>query len=119
MNTAAVTDSPHYPNLVRFMEGVNLKVTDYWKRNGFVHMKAPVVKIASIGKRYAKLANFEDRKGDGKLEVSSVYCFYDLNTGDLLKAATWSAPAPNGVRGNVNDQNVLDKFTNFGPVYRR
>lgn len=30
----------------------------------------------------------------------SVYCFIDLSNGDLLKAASWKAPAK-GVRGNI------------------
>ncbi len=118
MNTTLVTNSPHYANLVKFIDGVNAKMAAYWNRNGFTHMKCPIVQIASIGPRYAKLAHMEDRKGTGKWEASSVYCFFDFTNGNLLKG-TWKAPAANGVRGNVNEPNVLDKFTEHGPAYLR
>ncbi len=118
MNTNAVTNSPHYAKLVAFIEGVNRKVNTYWHRNGFTYMPAPVIMVSSVGKRYAKLAQMEDREGNGKWEARSVYCFFDFNTGDLLKG-TWKAPVANGIRGNVNEPNVLDKFTEHGPAYLR
>lgn len=31
----------------------------------------------------------------------SVHTFIDLSNGDILKAGTWKAPAPKGVRGNI------------------
>ena len=33
----------------------------------------------------------------------SAYCFIDRETGDVLKTATWKAPAKNGPRGNLYD----------------
>jgi hypothetical protein len=118
MNTNKVTNSPHYPALVKFIEGVNAKILAYWTRNKFTHMKPPVVMVSSVGKKYAKLAQMEDWKDNGKWEARSVYCFFDINTGDLLKG-TWDAPVAKGIRGNVNDTDVLSKFTEHGPGYLR
>jgi len=47
-----------------------------------------------IGRKYAKV--FVDTRNDLR-----VHTFVDMNTGDILKAATWQAPAPRGVRGNI------------------
>jgi hypothetical protein len=41
-----------------------------------------------------------------------------MTSGDLLKGS-WKAPVANGVRGNVKETNVLDKFTEHGPKYLR
>ena len=103
--------------LTDFIRGVNKKLNDYWHRNNFTHNDAPVIMIDSVGKRYAKLAQCERVPHlTGPLKATGVYCFYDVATGDLLKG-TWKAPVANGVRGNVKDPNVLDKFTEHGPAY--
>jgi len=104
--------------LTDFIRGVNKKISDYWTRMNFTHNDAPVVMVDSIGKRYAKLATFRTNPVSKKLEADSVYCFYDIANGDLLKG-TWKAPVANGVRGNVKEPNVLDKFTEHGPAYLR
>lgn len=54
---------------------------------------APVT--VETGKRYARIVN-RYAKGEG----GSVYCFIDLTNGDILKAASWKAPAK-GARGNI------------------
>lgn len=113
-NAEKVTESPHYEALVKFLAGVNAKVEAYWDRNGFTFAKAPKVAVTSVGPRYAKLASHDERNGEYK--VSSVYCFFDFTTGDLYKG-TWKAPVANGKRGNVNDANILNRFTEHGPAY--
>jgi hypothetical protein len=119
MNTDAVINSPHYPALVKFIEGVNRLSAEYWARNNFTYNTAPVVMVSSVGKRYAKLAKMERRPHlTGPLVATSVYCFCDLVTGDLLKG-TWKAPVANGIRGNLTDPNVLTKFSEHGPKYLR
>ena len=106
------TDMP----LTDFIRGVNKKISDYWTRMNFTHAEAPIVMVESIGKRYAKLAKFTLNPITRKLEAESVYCFYDIANGDLLKGS-WKAPVANGVRGNVKDPNVLSRFTEHGPAY--
>lgn len=105
--------------LTDFIRGVNKKISDHWTRMNFTFNDAPVVMVDSIGKRYAKLAVCRKTPAfTGKLTAESVYCFYDIESGDLLKG-TWKAPVANGVRGNVKDPNVLDNFTEYGPKYLR
>ena len=105
--------------LTDFIRGVNKKISDYWQRNNFTFNHAPVVMVESVGKRYAKLASCEhEPQFTGPLVAKGVYCFYDIKSGDLLKG-TWKAPVANGVRGNVKEINVLDKFTQHGPAYLR
>ncbi len=102
--------------LTDFIRGVNKKINNYWTSMNFTHNDAPVVMVDSIGKRYAKLAIFEKSPAKtGPLVAKSVYCFYDIANGDLLKGS-WKAPVANGVRGNVKEPNVLDKFTEYGPA---
>jgi hypothetical protein len=120
MNTAEAIDAlkKDMP-LTDFIRGVNKKISDYWTRMDFTHNDAPLVMVESIGKRYAKLAVFEKNPcKTGPLVAKHVYCFYDMTSGDLLKGS-WKAPVANGVRGNVKETNVLDKFTEHGPKYLR
>ncbi len=59
------------------------------------------------GRRYAKVV--EEGRG--------VFAFVDLETGDVLKAASWKAPAKHA-RGNLKDKNQgLAHITQYGPAY--
>lgn len=61
-----------------------------------------------IGSRYVKVV----RKG-------SVHCFVDKRNGDVLKAASWRAPAKHA-RGNIFDNsNGLKYMGPYGPAYLR
>ena len=61
----------------------------------------------SMGKKYAKLIH------------SGAFAFVDLTTGDILKPATWSAPAKHA-RGNIRDEWEGMKFMGpYGPAYLR
>lgn len=51
------------------------------------------------GKKYAKIV-MHNLSGQ-----SSAHAFVDMNTGDIFKAASWKAPAKNGVRYNLLDNN--------------
>ena len=49
----------------------------------------------------------------------SVHCFVNLENGDVLKAASWSAPAKIA-RGNIfDDNNGLGSMGEYGPAYLR
>ena len=105
--------------LTDFIRGVNKKINDYWTNSGLTFNDPPLVMVENVGKRYAKLAVFEKTPWKtGPLVAKHVYCFYDFTNGDLLKGS-WKAPVANGVRGNVKESNVLDKFTEHGPKYLR
>lgn len=55
------------------------------------------------GKRYVKIVKYETPK-EGKVDQytsgESVHCFVDSTNGDILKAASWKAPAKHA-RGNI------------------
>jgi len=60
------------------------------------------------GKRYIKV-----------IQKDSVFCFVEIDTGDDLKAASWSAPAKHA-RGNIFDEhNGLKNITPYGTTYLR
>ena len=114
-----ITDLNNNQPLVNFINGVNDLIKEYWTKNQFDFNDPPVVMVENVGRRYAKLAVFEKTPHKtGPLVANRVYCFYDLTNGDLLKGQ-WKAPVANGVRGNVNEPNVLDKFDWHGPKYLR
>lgn len=114
-----ITDLNNNQPLVNFINGVNDLLKDYWTKNQFDFNDPPVVMVENVGRRYAKLAVYEKTPyKTGPLVANRVYCFYDLTNGDLLKGS-WKAPVANGVRGNVNEPNVLNKFDWHGPRYLR
>jgi len=111
------TDLNNNPYLVSFIDGVNKMLTDYWTNAGLTYNDPPKAMISNVGRRYAKIAVYEKTPHKtGPYVANRVYCFYDLTNGDLLKG-TWKAPVANGVRGNVSEANVLDKFNWHGPKY--
>ena len=66
----------------------------------------------SNGQRYVRVI----RTGPGS---RSVHCFVDKSNGDVLKAASWKAPAKHA-RGNVFDEkNGLGWMGEYGPAYLR
>ena len=88
-----------------YADVVQTKQDEYFKRNGFTHSPSDKVEV-KLGRRYAKIVKL-DRAWDNNNEPivqgrgGSVHTFVDINNGDILKAASWAAPAPNGVRGNI------------------
>ena len=73
----------------------------------FPTLPAPTVEI-STGKRFARII----KKDSG----TSAYGFIDLSNGDLLKAASWKAPAMHA-RGNIFNQNILSGCGPYGMAY--
>jgi hypothetical protein len=89
-----------------YADVVQTKQDEYFKRNGFTHSPSDKVEVR-LGRRYAKIVKL-DRTWDNNNEPivpdskwGSVHTFVDINNGDILKAASYQAPAPNGVRGNI------------------
>jgi hypothetical protein len=106
--------------LESFVAEVNDLIQQYWDEKGYTHARAPVVRINGNGRSYTKLVK-EDDGGHGS---KSVYCFVRKSenaskgslVGDILKAASWSAPAKHA-RGNIFNENRMDAVTQFGAVY--
>lgn len=63
----------------------------------FSNLPLPTISVQK-GSRYAKLV----RKDYPDAVGGSVHCFVDLSNGDVLKAASWKAPAKHA-RSNLND----------------
>jgi len=117
-NLSNIATWPHFDKLVNLAESATKALAVYYKKNNFTFAEPGQIRIASIGGRYIKLATFEDRKRAGNWEASSVYCFVDLENGNILKGS-WKAPVANGVRGNLNDADILKKVTTYGVGYLR
>jgi hypothetical protein len=114
-----ITTLPFFPQLEKFVAGVNEKIAAYWKQNNFTFDTPPVVMVENVGSRYIRLAKFKHRPHfTGPLVAESVYCFVDISTG-LLHKGSWRAIERNSVRGDLADPNVLDKFDHHGPKYLR
>lgn len=65
--------------------------------------------IDSGGQKYIRIVQ-KTKLGTGR----SVHCFIDAATGDILKAASWKAPAK-GARGNLDtiDVSKTDPYTRW------
>ena len=88
-----------------FFAGCEKIYTNYCDRNGF---KIRDSFTFNTGKRYMKVVC-----------GGSVHCFVDRQNGDVLKAASWNAPAKHA-RGNIFDEkNGLGWMGEYGPAYLR
>lgn len=93
--------------LQTFLAKVQEKVNTYYKESE----SKPKISV-SKGSRYAKLIteNYSQK---------SAFCFVDLTNGNILKCASWTAPAK-GVRGNIQSEDFgLSCITQYGAKYLR
>jgi len=109
MTAAANTLNFNTAAFETFFAGVQKLVEDYRAKNFPTLNK--VTFSYDIGSRYIRVVREDGQK--------SVFCFVDRSNGDVLKAATWKAPAKHA-RGNINDaQNGLGSIGPYGPAYLR
>jgi hypothetical protein len=74
----------------------------------------PTTFTAKKGKRYTRIIRSYD---SGIRDDVSVHCFVDQTNGDVLKAASWKAPAK-GARGNIyNSDHGAGAMTPYGAKY--
>ena len=100
--------------LEKYMDMVQWKNNRYFEVNEFKFSDPPKV-TADIGRRYARVVKVDQLNGS-----RTVHTFVDLDNGNILKSGGWSAPAPNGVRGNIFDTDVGDCVVNeMGANYLR
>ena len=93
-----------------FMTGAQQIVNDDFKQN-FPNL-TPSLLIAKPGKKYVKVIC----KAQSGMSTS-VWAFINKENGDILKPATWRAPAKHA-RGNVYDQyNGTRSVSPYGPAY--
>lgn len=94
-----------------FVVGAQKIIDDYYKQHNFNVALKPTLR-ADRGKKYIKLVAVQ-----AGAQLGSAHTFIDTTTGDVLKPASYSAPAK-GVRGNVFDsQNGLGRMGPHGPEY--
>lgn len=92
-----------------FMDKVQAVFDKYWNEMGFTHTK-PEFEVTE-GPRYIKVIR-DDRS------QRSVHLFVDKRNGDVLKAASWKAPAK-GARSNIFDEdNGESGLTAYGAKYK-
>ena len=86
------------------------KMNAHYEMMNFTH-SAPDDITVDYGKKYARVvhANGVQR---------SVHTFVNMINGDILKSGGWSAPAPNGVRGNIFENDFGASVVNeYGASY--
>ncbi|MEH2517395.1 hypothetical protein V1279_002968 [Bradyrhizobium sp. AZCC 1610] len=89
-----------------FFEGVKRISDDYMNAN-YPSLSKPVFELQKLQKRYRIVRD------------QAAFCFVDKATGDVLKSASWAAPAKHA-RGNIFDaHNGLAKMGPYGPAYLR
>lgn len=75
-------------------------------QEAFPNLKVPIMS-AEVGRKYVKIVKTDSQ--------TSVFCFLDRATGDILKAAGWNAPAK-GARGHI--RNGVSELTPYGAQYK-
>ena len=96
-----------------FVEGCQNIHTDYMARQ-FSNLTPDEITITT-GRRYVRVMRYRMPRGAG----GSVHCFVDMTNGDVLKAASWKAPAKHA-RGNIFDEHHgLKNMNEYGPAYLR
>lgn len=105
-----MTVSPLTPEFVSWLKACQEILNDYYAKYS---PNTPVPELCrELGKRYIKIT--EARRGG-----TSVWAFIDTFNGDVMKPASWRAPAKHA-RGNIFDEwNGMRFMTVFGPAYLR
>lgn len=93
------------------IQGLSDIANKHWQDNKFVH--DPPHFEAKHGKKYVKIVRKDSRQSSS----GSAHSFIDKETGDVLKPASWNAPAKHA-RGNIHDEhNGLKHMGPYGPAY--
>lgn len=107
--------------LLRFIEGAQAKVDAHWKETfgnldqDFQDQQHEKLNVNPNSKRYVGI--FATRPCDTRF--GRIYAFIDTTNGDVLKPATFRAPAKHA-RGNIFDaSNGLASVNHYGPAYLR
>jgi len=109
------TPIPFAEALAGYVKTVQAINDEYYAKNfpNSTAVKSPLI-VTEEGPKRVRIIK-QDRIGDNR----SVHTFIDKATGDILKAAGWKAPAPNGKRGNIYDVNYPKCINWHGAEYLR
>ena len=107
----------------QFMEGAQRIIDEYVERQITAN---PEKDPKNVRAAYGKTLDYSSGRRYHRVLVRGLYeregsafCFVDKKTGDVLKAASWKAPAK-GARGNIyNDDFGLGRITPYGAEYNR
>jgi len=80
-------------------------VSDAYFAAKFPTLTVPVIS-SSKGRKFARII-----RDTGSQRM--VYCFVEMTTGDLYKAASWKAPAKNFARGNIFTAESVAKLNSY------
>lgn len=94
--------------LSKFIELLTARNHEYYSKH-YPNVIPPTYTV-STGQKNDKIVTNEESGG------RSVYCFIDRNNGDILKAASWKAPAKHA-RGNIFNDDPLQGTTIHGVIY--
>lgn len=97
------------------------KVDTYYEQMGYLPLQKKELKVAG-GRRYIKVSAvslMQNQSGKYVINGESAWAFIDTTNGDILKPASWKAPAKHA-RGNIWDEHKgQGSVTYYGPVYLR
>jgi hypothetical protein len=93
-----------------FLGAVNAMLAKHYGESKF-----GAVVSAQPGKKYVRIVRHDTFEGKAR-EGGSAFCFLDIETGAILKSASWATPAK-GNRGNI--ANGAADLTAYGAVYLR
>ena len=95
--------------LQEWLEANQQIINDHYAKN-FPILTVPKLSLER-GKRYVRIVRSEGTNS------RSVHAFVDTTNGDVLKPASWKAPAKHA-RGNIFDESKgLKHMSSYGPAY--
>lgn len=101
-------------SLASWLAGAQDIINKHFATN-YPRLQVPTLKLER-GKRYVKVVRCLDDQ-EGRPIERSAHAFVDTTNGDVLKPASWKAPAKHA-RGNIYDQhNGLGSMGVYGPAY--
>ncbi len=112
LSEARVTTTPEFDKAFdEWLKAAQKIVDDYYKK-AFDGKQGKTLSYTKGPKRYKIISTNESGH-------QSVWAFIDKTTGDVLKPASWKAPAK-GARGNILDKDKgLRRLTAYGPEYNK
>jgi hypothetical protein len=102
MTTSNTPETTAFIDINGFTANVNTELRKHYEKDSpkLVEMGMLPQVRAQAGPKFWKIICFESARS----ESGSAYCFVEKATGNILKSASWKAPAK-GVRGNISDPN--------------
>jgi hypothetical protein len=100
------------PKAPKALEGKDAEIAAWVEKvNAAFPLDFGEVRKVEVGRKYARVYRVNSRGAKG-----SVYCFVDRSNGDILKSASWKAPAKHA-RGNIYAADPLAGVGLYGAAY--